>query len=314
MKVFISYRRMQPQGKSPPRVEHGGVFPQPFSVSDWGAVRASDLEGQPQGRPSPFVSSLYEALKVAGGVDEIFIDIYGVVDKGQFGTKIANGLERADALVVAIDDIWLSEVNLRWLRKSARAKELAIDWVDFEIGYAREFKLVVVVVGTSENLQKMRRKIPASVHDFPQALQFPTRGDRVTKSEGRQLMERLRRACSANPRLKGEILVDDGCNRVGVTDMPTKLSVIQGYDPSQVYDEGWIRVVTAIFWYLMVALVMGAIYVGFQVGGMGIAFSLAFLCLVFIGVWNRIELGFDKRKLKWVDSRYRRIHEERRQS
>jgi hypothetical protein len=236
------------------------------------------------------------------------------VDKDQFGTKIAkDGLERADALVVAIDDIWLSEVNLRWLLKSARAKERATDWVDFEIGYAREFNLVVFVVGTSENLLKMSRD-PASVHDLPQALQFPTRGDRVTKSEGRRLMERLRRECSANTRLKGEILVDDGSNRGGVTDMQTKLSVIQDYDPSQVYDEGWIRVVTAIFWYLMAALVMGAIYVGFQDGGMGIAFSLAFLCLVFIGGWFRIELGFDKRKLKWVDSRYRRIHEERRQS
>lgn len=80
---------------------------------------------------------------------QVFVDKTAVINPKRFATCLVdNGLNRSVAVLAVVDDAWLDPANLQRLNQRG-------DWVSFELSYAIEHSLCIVLVGSRESQRRL---------------------------------------------------------------------------------------------------------------------------------------------------------------
>lgn len=256
----------------------------------------------PPGRPSTYVASLFDSLSSAcGHGDDVIMDVHHVQSRQQYATElIKRGLNLADALVVAIDDRWLEEKQVQRLLVSATA-DRSIDWVEYELCYASDHRMAVLIVGSTSNLSRFDAEVLQAFPYLAGAQRFAVDGTGFTKSDGRRVLAMLRQACKHQQRLPGQVRVGSESNADGRISQAEMQKAIRAFDPSLVYrGRPWRSVVVAMFWVVVLVVALWIIIAA------DVFSAFLFLCFTLV-VWMQIDIGFRKHESDWTNRTFDRI-------
>ena len=153
---------------------------------------------------------------------EVFVDKTTVTDPKKFATCLVdNGLNRSLAVLAVVDDAWLDPTNLQRLDQDA-------DWVGFELSYAIEHSLCIVLIGSRESQRRLAAtQLRDSLAKLHRATWFEWDESRPVLPQTQALIELLRARLPAHRRRTSTLRADARHNDpklIGVEEAKTKYS------------------------------------------------------------------------------------------
>ncbi len=178
------------------------------------------------GRPSAVVQSVKSGLdrqRAAG--DETILDLSHVHDQKTFASELVAALNRSDALLVVVDESWLRPANQDFLKHSG-GQAHSTDWVEFELRYAIQHRLVIACVAEKRNVGALQRvPWPPGLSDLGSRSQFETDAAGMSREESELLMSGLRVMCTSNERLPSTLSAGDIHNLPRLVDVSEAESI-----------------------------------------------------------------------------------------